>query len=66
MQEITIEAQGMNVYGGRAWTVHPDGSVEFHELDIYDQRDIDAVREAERGPFIHGDCVRHGCAKAKP
>jgi hypothetical protein len=68
MSEITIYAEGMRVFGGRAWTVHAeDGRVEWHDLDIYDQRDIDAVRAAKRdidaGRAIHGDCVRGGCQR---
>ena len=72
MSEVTIQAQGMNVYEGRAWTIYPDGSVEFNEIDIYDQRDIDdwaaAIEAARSGrksdtgnsPIVHAKgCLLH-------
>lgn len=70
MSDVTIYAKGMRVYGGKAWTVHADGRVEFHGVEIYDRRDRDllaaGLRDKRAGRMIHGDCVRGGCQKLLP
>lgn len=46
MEEVTIYAEGMVIYRASGHFIAPDGTVTPLDFDVYDQRDIDAVRQA--------------------